>query len=81
MADARTVDAAESQVAINFDEDENFRWHHRLLLVPGQAAGEWIAATPDGEIVLLRLGGHLVVALGRNAPFPQRVRGNVYAFG
>ena len=81
MADARTCDVAENQVCINFDDDPHFRWHHRLLLVPGLAAGEWIAATPDGEISLLRLSGHLVVALTRNAPFPQRVRGNVYAFG
>ncbi|CAK0894708.1 unnamed protein product [Prorocentrum cordatum] len=69
----RTLDVAESQVCINFDDDDNFRWHHRLLL--------WVAATPDGEILVLQLSAHLVVAMGRDAPFPQRVRGNVYAFG
>ncbi|CAK0883428.1 unnamed protein product, partial [Prorocentrum cordatum] len=79
--DGRTLDVAESQICINFDDDENFRWHHRLLLVPGHAPGEWVAATPDGEILVLQLSAHLVVALTRNAPFPQRVRGNVYAFG
>ena len=40
-----------------------------------------MAATPDGEIYLLKLDEFRVVALARAAAFPPRVRGQVYAFG
>eukprot|EP00969_Alexandrium_andersonii_P352103 15436937-Alexandrium_andersonii.AAC.1 len=80
MAQARTLDVPEAQICIDYFDDENFPWHHRLLLVSGASAGEWVVATPDGEIQLARLSDHRVVALQRHAPFPARVRGQVYAF-
>eukprot|EP00974_Lingulodinium_polyedra_P031800 3063584-Lingulodinium_polyedra.AAC.1 len=67
MADPRTFDVPESQVCLDFFEDPGSSWHHRVLLVPGNAAGEWVVATPDGEIQVARLGDHRVVALQRNA--------------
>ena len=80
-AQPETLDIVESQVCIAFDDDPNFRWHHRVLLVPSPTPGHWVAATPDGEIYLLKLGEFRVVALARAAAFPPRVRGQVYAFG
>ncbi|CAK0847888.1 unnamed protein product, partial [Prorocentrum cordatum] len=76
-----TLDIVESQVCIAFDDDPNFRWHHRVLLVPSPTPGHWVAATPDAEIYLLKLDEYRVVALARAAVFPPRVRGQVYAFG
>ena len=49
-AQARTLDVPEN-VCVNFDDDPNFRWHYRLLIVAGLAAGEWIAATPSVRLV------------------------------
>ena len=43
----RTLDVPEAQGCVNFDEDVNFRWHHRLLVVQ-LSPGVWVAATPDG---------------------------------
>ena len=80
-AQPETLDVVESQVCIAFDDDPNFRWHQRLLLVPSPTPGHWVAATPDAEIYLLKLDEFRVVALARAAPFPARVRGQVYAFG
>ena len=65
---------------VNFDDDANFRWHRRLLLVQLRP-GVWMAASPDGEVLVLDLSGHLVVALRRASAFPARVRDQVYAFG
>ncbi|CAK0878561.1 unnamed protein product, partial [Prorocentrum cordatum] len=76
----RTLDVPEAQVCVNYDDDDNFRWHHRVLLEQ-LSPGVWVAATPDGEVLTLDLSKHLVVPLRRGSAFPVRVRGQVYAFG
>ncbi|CAK0788625.1 unnamed protein product [Prorocentrum cordatum] len=76
----RTLDVPEAQVCVNYDDDDNFRWHHRVLLEQ-LSPGIWVAATPDGEVLTLDLSKHLVVPLRRGSAFPVRVRGQVYAFG
>ncbi|CAK0802318.1 unnamed protein product, partial [Prorocentrum cordatum] len=59
----RTLDVPEPQVCVNFDDSDIFRWHHRLLLVQ-LSPGVLVAASPDGEVLVLDLSGHLVYAFG-----------------
>ena len=75
----RTLDTAITQVAVDFFDDDNFSWHHRLLIYD-LGGGRWVAVTPDGDVEVLPLGDHRVIPLQRNARWPQRVRGDIYAF-
>ncbi|CAK0831097.1 unnamed protein product, partial [Prorocentrum cordatum] len=59
--------------------DPNFEWHHRVLMVKGDAQ-KWIWLTPDSEVAHTDLSTHRVVALRRAGPFPARHLGNIYAF-
>ena len=80
-ADPRSLDIPESQICVDFfDDPGGFNWHHRILMVKGLAPGEWIVATPDLEIQFENVALHRVVAVPRHAPFPPRVRGELYAF-
>ena len=65
------------QVFINFEDDANFRWHHRILLHHVEAAF-WIVSTPDKRVERTNLGVHRVVVLGRNSPFPADRVGDSY---
>ena len=73
------MDIPERQIAIDYYDDENFSWHHRILLI-GAGNGRWILATPDLEVQYQDLSERRVVPLPRGARFPQRVRGDIYAF-
>jgi len=79
MANARALDIAERQIAIDYYEDEQFSWHHRILLISA-GNGRWILATPDHEVQYQDLSDKRVVPLARGARFPVRVRGDIYAF-
>jgi hypothetical protein len=79
MANARALDIAERQIAIDYYEDEQFSWHHRILLISA-GNGRWILATPDHEVQYQDLSDKRVVPLPRGARFPVRVRGDIYAF-
>ena len=74
-----TLDTDLAQVAIDYFEDAAFRWHHRLLLI--QISGpRWIVGTPDLHVEAADLGSHRVIPLDRDAEWPERIRGEVYAF-
>ena len=75
----RVLDVPESQVAIDFFDDEAYHWHHRLLLVRG-APGHWITCSPDHELEYMNLSSHRVVPLTRGGLIPDRIRGNFYMF-
>ena len=75
----QALDIPEAQVAINFDQDQNYTWHARLLVLKLPAGASWISVTPDLEIEVLDLALHTVVVLPRAARFPDRVRGDIYA--
>ncbi|CAK0845014.1 unnamed protein product [Prorocentrum cordatum] len=64
---------------LGYEDDENFQWHHRVLLVKGDAQ-KWIWLTPDGEVAFVDLATFRVLALRRSGPFPARHAGNIYAF-
>ena len=78
MAD-KTLDVPCQQCLVGyFGDDEDFNWHHRLLLLRGSEQ-KWIWLTPDGETQYVDLSSHRVVALRRAAPFPDQHLGNIYA--
>ena len=78
---ALTLDLPEKQVLVDFFDDPNqLRWHHRLLLQPAAAAGIWVCATPDLDVERIDLNRHRVQALGRNCSFPGGHVGEVYYF-
>eukprot|EP00974_Lingulodinium_polyedra_P084185 8151903-Lingulodinium_polyedra.AAC.1 len=54
----RTPDVPERQVLIDFEDDANFFWHHRLLLCPVDRAGRWVCASPTFEVQTVDLADH-----------------------
>ncbi|CAK0850120.1 unnamed protein product [Prorocentrum cordatum] len=75
---ARAPDIHETMVAINFDDDDHFRWHVRILAHRLDDL-RWVALSPDLEVLVLDLSRHLVVPVARGAPFPARIAGDVYS--
>ena len=51
-------------------ENDDFYWHHRILLLPIDRAGRWVCATPTFEVQTIDLAEHRVIALGRAQPVP-----------
>jgi hypothetical protein len=78
MAALRTLGTELTQVLVDFFEDD-FHWHHRVLLV--QVSGtRWVVATPDLDVEVTDLSEHRVLPLPRASAFPARVVGSVYVF-
>ena len=75
----RTLDVSLSQVLIDFFDDPNFSWHHRLLVVELGTA-KWASVTPDLQVETVDLTAHRVLPLRRNAPFPARALNDMYIF-
>ena len=76
-----TLDVVEQQILIDFyDDEDGYFWHHRLLLLKLDGPGKWIAASPDHEVESVDISTHRVIPLRRHAQFPDRVRGQIYAF-
>ena len=73
-------DVAEQQVFIWYN-DPGFCYHHRLLILPFGAPGVWLACSTDYLVEVLHLADFQVVPVGRNAPFPARVLGDLYSNG
>ena len=77
----RTLDVPERQVLVDFWDDEaEYYWHHRLLLLSTNTPGRGIWATPDFEVSAADLIAHRIVPLQRNEEFPADYRGFIYAF-
>ena len=83
MAAARQVpmglDLHEQQVAVDFEDDDAFLWHHRVLFERVGDQGRWVACSPDGELEVLDLADHRVIPIPRGGPVPQRVQ-DLYTF-
>ena len=79
MARVLAADIEPTQVCLGYDEDANFTWHQRVLLIRlGTESTRWVAAAPDGDVNIVDLADHRVVPLTRNAPVPIRVAGDCY---
>jgi hypothetical protein len=44
-----TLDTPLQQCLVDFYDDQNYPWHHRVLLIRGPGLA-WIWLTPDGEV-------------------------------
>ena len=76
-----TLDVPERQVLIDFfDDEQDLRWHARLLLAPTPTAGVWIACSPDYEVARLDLNQHRVISLARNNIIPRAREHEAYVF-
>ena len=74
------LDISEAQVCIEFPDDPNYSWHHRVLLSKLDG-GRWVVLTPDGDVEVSDLSAHRVVPLTRGKAVPARVAGDVYLLG
>ena len=74
------LDIDQQQIAQAFDEDPNFRWHHRILLVKIGDDGRWALATPTLDVQVASFSAARIVPLVRGCPIPERLRGNFYGF-
>ena len=75
----KTLNIPEKQVLVDLWEDEcDFFWHHRNLLVPTIASGKWICATPDYEVALVDLSERRIVSIAKDEVFPSDYRGYIY---
>ena len=78
--DGMTLDVADPQVLVHFDQDpNNLNYHHRLLLVK-LGPGRWVGLTPDHELVVLDLNAQRHIVLDRRSRFPAHIADRVYAF-
>jgi hypothetical protein len=75
----RTLDTTFAQVLVEFPLDDNYTWHHRVLLVKGDGA-QWVWATPTRSVQTANLALHTIRPLRRNAPFPLDLGGDLFAF-
>ncbi|CAK0906294.1 unnamed protein product, partial [Prorocentrum cordatum] len=75
----RCPDIPEFQVAVRYDADPNFTWHHRILLRRVRGA-VWIALTPDLDLERINLDERRHRVLERGQAFPEAIAGDIYAF-
>ena len=74
-----TLDVEQKQLLVHYEDDEDYAWHHRLLLIPlGGASLIW--ATPDLEIERADVDQFRVAVLARASAFPTRYVNDIYAF-
>ena len=74
-----TLDIDLKQIFVQYDEDENFTWHHRVLMKRIEGTS-WVVLTPDLEVEVLDLAGRQVLPLRRRAPFPAAQINDAYIF-
>jgi len=74
---SRSLNIKEPQILINYPNDPTFQWHHRILLRK-VTAGQWIALTPDLDLVRhdLTTERHRLCARHQDFPVPA---GQIYA--
>ena len=66
-----TLDVEQKQLPVHYEDDNDYEWHHGLLLTPLGGAS-WIWATPDLEIERADVDQFRVVVLARASAFPAR---------
>ena len=63
------LDITQPQVMVDFPDDANFEWHHRVLLI-SLGGFRWICSTPTLSVQLVDLSNHRVIVLRRASAFP-----------
>lgn len=75
-----TLDIAEPQILLHFDQDPNgLTEHHRILLCK-LGPGKWVVLTPDHDLETVDLTQRRHTVLGRRARFPAALYDQVYCF-
>ena len=72
-----TLDIPEAQVAVFFEDDPDFVWHVRVLLIRLYGS-RWIVGTPTLSVQAIDLADFRVLPLARKAEFPVGIRGQVF---
>ena len=65
------LDIAQLQVAIAFDNDPHYLWHHSVLMVKLDGLWRWVVATPTHEIKIMNLSDYNVAPLSPSRPIPR----------
>ena len=73
------LDIAQSQVLVDFPDDANFEWHHRVLLV-SLGGSRWICLTSTLSVQLIDLSNHRVIVLRRASAFPAARANDSFVF-
>ena len=73
------LDIKERQILVRYDDDPNFTWHHRVLLVR-IASGRWVVLTPTGDLQVFDTATVRFEPLARGRPFPERCRDDCFLF-
>ena len=74
-ARALSLDIGLEQVLVEFQDDAEFTWHARILVV-ALGAGRWVLCTPDLNVEVDDLSAKNVIPVGRRSPLPRRVLGD-----
>ena len=76
---ARSLDIKDPQILVKYDDDENYTWHHRVLLFHIEGS-RWVTLTPDLGLVVYDLLTRAHKLLERHADFPATVQDDCYYF-
>eukprot|EP00959_Pyramimonas_sp_CCMP1952_P375206 7858193-Pyramimonas_sp.AAC.1 len=73
------LDIKERQVLVRYENDPNFTWHHRILLVR-ISAGRWVVLTPTHDLQILDTATVRFEPLAKGRPVPDRCRQDCFLF-
>ena len=79
-AKGAALDAEPPRAAVHYDDDQNYRWHRRILLAKLTKGAKWAGATPANSAQVTDLAAHQVAPLTRACPAPDWARGNALLF-
>ena len=65
-----TIDTAVRQALLEYPDDDDYKWHH-VLLLERVGAGKWLMANPYGAVFQKDITGRMVIPLERNALLPD----------
>ena len=73
------LDIKEKQILVRYEADDNFTWHHRVLLERGDAQ-TWVVLTPSLEVQVLNVAEIQFIALVRGRPAPRHAADDCFLF-
>ena len=74
------LDTAQLQVAIAFDNDPFYLWHHSVLMVKLVGLWRWVVATPTHDVKIMNLSDYNVVPLSPSRPIPRPLLLSFFGF-
>ena len=77
-ANQYALDIEQLQVAVAFDDDARYCWHHLNLMVKFDGDWRWVVATPTHDVQIMDLSDYNVAPLSRGRPIPRQLRGSFF---